>query len=168
MTDKLSREHRSRCMAAIKGKDTKPEMIVRRFLFSKGLRYRVNNRKLPGSPDIVLRKYRTVIFIDGCFWHGHKDCRHFHMPKSNTDFWRHKINMNMARDYRANVELRLLGWRVIRVWECDVKSKENGIRLLDRLYRQITNVSDREYGIQDNVVDIAAEDTATYGTPDTI
>ena len=92
-----------------KGKDTKPEMIVRRFLFSKGLRYRVNNRKLPGSPDIVLRKYRTVIFIDGCFWHGHKDCRHFHMPKSNTDFWRHKINMNMARDYRANVELRLLG-----------------------------------------------------------
>lgn len=76
--------------------------------------------------------------------------------------------MNMARDYRANVELRLLGWRVIRVWECDVKSKENGIRLLDRLYRQITNVSYREYGIQDNVVDIAAEDTATYGTPDTI
>lgn len=111
----MTPEQRSRCMAAIKGKDTKPEMIVRKYLFSRGLRYRVNNRKLPGSPDIVLRKYKTVVFIDGCFWHGHEGCKYYRLPKTNTDFWKHKIYMNMARDYAANVDLELASWRVIRV-----------------------------------------------------
>ena len=118
MADVMTPEQRSRCMAAVKGKDTKPEMIVRKYLFSRGLRYRVNNRKLPGSPDIVLRKYKTVIFVDGCFWHGHKDCKYFRLPKSNVDFWRHKIAMNIARDYANNVYLKLAGWDVIRIWEC--------------------------------------------------
>lgn len=82
----MTQEQRSRCMAAVKGKDMKPEMIVRKYLFSRGLRYRVNNRKLPGSPDIVLKKYKTVVFVDGCFWHGHEGCKYFRLPKSNADF----------------------------------------------------------------------------------
>lgn len=121
MTDVMTPEQRHRCMAAIRGRDTRPEMIVRRFLHARGLRYRLSDRRLPGTPDIVLKKYHTVIFIDGCFWHGHEGCSQFKLPKSNSDFWRHKINMNIARDYRANVELRLLGWRVIRVWECEIR-----------------------------------------------
>lgn len=108
MTDTMTPEQRSRCMAAVKGKNTKPEIKVRKFLFAKGLRYRINNRRLPGCPDIVLPKYRTVIFVDGCFWHGHEGCRSYRLPKTNTDFWRHKINLNIARDYRVNVDLRLL------------------------------------------------------------
>lgn len=87
MTDVMTPYERSRCMAAIKGRNTKPEMLVRKFLFAKGLRYRVNSRKLPGSPDIVFRKYKTVVFVDGCFWHGHQDCRLSRLPKSNIDFW---------------------------------------------------------------------------------
>lgn len=86
----MTPEQRSCCMAAIKGKDTKPEMIVRKYLFSRGLRYRVNNRKLSGSPDIVLRKYKTVVFIDGCFWLGHVGCKYYRLSKTNVDFWRHK------------------------------------------------------------------------------
>ena len=114
MTDTMTPEQRSRCMAAVKGKDTRPEILVRRFLWKRGLRYRVNNRRLPGSPDIVLKKYKTVIFVDGCFWHGHEGCRLYKLPQSNTDFWRQKIHLNIARDYRVNVELRLMGWKVIR------------------------------------------------------
>ena len=108
-------------MAAIKGKDTKPEMIVRKYLFSRGLRYRLHVKKLPGSPDIVLPKYKTVIFVDGCFWHGHEGCRHYRLPKTNTDFWRTKIERNISRDIRTEAELTLLGWSVIRVWECEVR-----------------------------------------------
>lgn len=138
MADRMTPEQRRRCMAAVKSRNTRPEMTVRRFLFAKGLRYRLCNPRLPGSPDIVLAKYKTVIFIDGCFWHGHEGCRYFRMPQSNTDFWRHKINMNIARDYRANVELRLRGWRVIRLWECEIKDRHTSPALLDSLYRTIT------------------------------
>lgn len=134
----MTPEQRSRCMAAIHGKDTRPEMTVRKYLFARGLRYRVNNRRLPGTPDIVLRKYRTVVFVDGCFWHGHQGCRYYRLPKSNTDFWRQKINLNIARDYSNNVELRLAGWRVIRIWECTLRSKEQRARTLETLYEQIT------------------------------
>lgn len=125
MTDVMTPSERSRCMAAIKGRNTRPEMMVRKFLFARGLRYRVNSRKLPGSPDIVFRKYKTVVFVDGCFWHGHQNCRLSRLPKSNVDFWRHKINLNIARDYRTDVELRLLGWRVIRVWECSLRDSNS-------------------------------------------
>ena len=95
--DKLTKEQRHRCMAAIKSKNTKPELIVRRFLFKRGFRYRLNHPRLPGHPDIVLRKYKTVVFVNGCFWHGH-DCRFASTPKSNTMFWTNKINRNKSRD----------------------------------------------------------------------
>ncbi len=122
-------------MAAIRSKDTGPEMIVRRFLLSKGLRYRVNCRKLPGSPDIVLRKYKTVVFIDGCFWHGHQGCKYYRLPKTNVDFWRQKIAMNIARDYSNNVDLQLAGWRVIRIWECGIRTKGRRAETLEKLFQ---------------------------------
>ena len=167
MADVMTPEQRSRNMAAIKGKDTKPEMIVRKYLFSRGLRYRVNNRKLPGTPDIVLKKYKTVIFIDGCFWHGHMDCKYFRLPKSNVDFWRHKIAMNIARDYANNVDLKLAGWKVIRIWECEIKTKVKREDALQQLYASITQLSNiGRY--QSNEIDnesIAAEPNMLYGEP---
>ena len=165
MADIKTNEERSRNMAAIKGKDTKPEMIVRKYLFSRGLRYRVNSRKLPGSPDIVLKKYRTVVFVDGCFWHGHEGCKYFRIPKSNVDFWRHKIAMNIARDYANNVDLELAGWKVIRVWECEIRTKANREKTLENLYNRITGSSDIGYD-QSNGKDnasIAAEPNMQYG-----
>lgn len=137
MVDLMTQEQRSRCMATIRSRDTKPEMVVRRFLFSKGLRYRVNDHKLPGSPDIVLKKYKTVIFIDGCFWHGHDGCKYYQLPKTNVDFWRHKITMNIARDYSNNVDLKLAGWHVIRIWECEIKTKAKRKNTLEALYFNI-------------------------------
>lgn len=165
MTDVMTPEQRSRCMAAIKGKDTKPEMIVRKYLFSRGLRYRVNNRNLPGSPDIVLKKYKTVIFIDGCFWHGHEGCKYFRLPKSNVDFWRHKIAMNYARDYAANIDLKLAGWRVIRIWECDIKTKTKQEDTLNNLYNQIIGIRSVNpyYANADEEYSTAAEPEASYG-----
>lgn len=161
----MTPEQRSRCMAAIKGKDTKPEITVRKFLFSKGLRYRVNNRKLPGTPDVVLKKYRTVVFIDGCFWHGHEGCKYYRLPRTNTDFWRHKIVMNIARDYANNVYLRLAGWRVIRIWECDVKTKAKRGETLERLYSTIVGKDSKSTVYEDSPTDnaIAAEPNASYG-----
>ena len=137
MTDIMTSEQRSRCMAAVKGKDTKPELIVRKYLFSRGLRYRVNNRKLPGSPDIVLKKYKTVVFIDGCFWHGHEDCKYFRLPKSNVKFWKEKIERNIERDARNEADLKALGWRVIRVWECEIKTVSSRKDYLESLYESI-------------------------------
>lgn len=133
----MTAEQRRRCMAAIKGKDTKPEMIVRKYLFSRGLRYRVNDKKLPGSPDIVLRKYGVAIFIDGCFWHGHKECKYYKLPSTNVDFWKAKIAKNIARDYVNKVDLELAGWRVIRIWECDIKTKDQREERLAKLYEEI-------------------------------
>lgn len=160
----MTPEERSRCMAAIKGKNTKPEMTVRRFLFSKGLRYRVNNPKLPGTPDIVLKKYRTVVFIDGCFWHGHEGCKYYHLPKSNTHFWRHKIAMNIARDYANNVDLKLLGWKVIRIWECDIRSKARQNETFEKLYYDITgNSGSTKTGQPATDMPLAAEPEAQYG-----
>ncbi|MCH5238482.1 MAG: DNA mismatch endonuclease Vsr, partial [Muribaculaceae bacterium] len=98
MADTMTPEQRHKCMAAIKGKDTKPEMIVRKYLHSLGYRYGLHNKKLPGSPDLVLRKYKTVIFIHGCFWHGHEGCKYYRLPKSNVEFWQDKITRNRQRD----------------------------------------------------------------------
>lgn len=139
MADVKSPEDRSRNMAAIKGKDTKPEMIVRKYLFSRGLRFRVQVRKLPGNPDIVLAKYKTVIFVNGCFWHGHEGCKYFRLPKSNVGFWKEKIERNVARDTRSKTELKALGWRVIRVWECEIKTFAQRDEYLKRLYDRIVN-----------------------------
>ncbi len=139
MADVMTTEQRSRCMAAVKGKDTKPEMIVRKYLFSRGLRFRIQVRKLPGNPDIVLPKYKTVIFVDGCFWHGHEDCRYFRLPKSNVEFWKAKIERNVARDVRNEAALKALGWRVLRVWECEIKTVAQREEYLKRLYNRIVN-----------------------------
>lgn len=139
MTDIKTRKERSRNMAAIKGKDTKPEMIVRKYLFSRGLRFRVQVRKLPGTPDIVLPKYKTVIFVNGCFWHGHEGCKYFRLPNSNVEFWEEKIERNVARDVRNEAELKALGWRVIRVWECEIKTVAQREVYLKHLYDRIVN-----------------------------
>lgn len=106
MADVMTPKQRSRCMAAIKGKDTKPEMIVRKYLFSRGLRFRVQVKKLPGKPDIVLPKYKTVIFVNGCFWHGHEDCKYFRLPKSNVEFWKEKIERNIELNTRNRTRVK--------------------------------------------------------------
>ena len=123
MTDIVNQSERSRIMAAIKSNDTKPEMLVRRYLHRRGFRYGLHNKKLPGSPDIVLRRYKTIIFIHGCFWHGHEDCKLYKLPSSNVEFWQSKIERNRARDERVQSELRDKGWRVITIWECELKTK---------------------------------------------
>lgn len=110
-------------MSRIKGKNTKPEMLVRRFLFANGFRYRLNVKTLPGKPDIVLPKYKTVIFINGCFWHGHKGCKYFVVPKTRTEWWLNKIKDTQKRDREAEIQLNTLGWKVITLWECQLKNK---------------------------------------------
>ena len=121
MSDILSTEQRHKNMAAIHSASTKPELKLRHALWHLGFRYRVNVRRLPGSPDIVLPKYRTVIFVHGCFWHGHKDCKYASTPKINTDFWKAKIIRNQERDQNVWRLLEAKGWSVIIVWECQLK-----------------------------------------------
>ena len=123
MADKLTPEQRHRCMSRIRGKDTKPEMTVRRYLHAHGYRFRIHVRRLPGTPDIVMRKYHVVIFVNGCFWHGHEDCGMYVVPKSNVEFWRNKIERNKERDVRVAEQLRKMGWHVIRIWECQLTAK---------------------------------------------
>lgn len=113
---------RSYNMSQIKGKNTKPEMLVRKFLFSKGFRFRLHVKNLPGKPDIVLPKYKTVIFVHGCFWHGHEGCKYFVVPKTRTDWWLNKINKNRDNDQKAFTLLKEEKWKVITIWECELKS----------------------------------------------
>ena len=108
-------------MSRIRSTDTKPEMLVRRFLHAQGLRYTLHSKKLPGRPDIVLPKYRTVIFVHGCFWHGHARCKYYVVPKTRTDWWLHKINTNKTNDAKAVKALKKDGWKIITVWECKLK-----------------------------------------------
>jgi DNA mismatch endonuclease (patch repair protein) len=121
MADVHSKEIRSKNMAAIKGKNTRPEMLVRKFLYAHGYRYRLHDKKLPGKPDIVLPKYKTVIFVHGCFWHGHKNCKYFVVPKTRTEWWLNKINGNIANDVKAAKALKKEGWKIINLWECGLK-----------------------------------------------
>ena len=121
MADVHSPETRSYNMSRIRGKNTKPEELVRKYLFAQGFRYRKNDARLPGRPDIVLPKYKTVIFVNGCFWHAHEGCRYFVWPKNNAEFWKKKIGGNIERDERNQALLTELGWRVIVVWECELK-----------------------------------------------
>lgn len=130
--DVHDKKTRSYNMSCIKGKNTKPEEIVRKALFGKGFRYRKNDRRLPGTPDIVLPKYRTVIFVNGCFWHGHTGCKYYVVPKTNTEFWLNKINSNIDRDVLKATRLKELGWRVITVWECELKK--------DKLEQTLENI----------------------------
>ena len=131
MADNHSKEVRSMNMSHIRSTNSKPEEIVRKYLFSQGFRYRKNVKKLPGCPDIVLPKYRTVIFVNGCFWHKH-DCSRFVWPSSNQDYWRPKILRNVERDQKNVEELKALGWNVITAWECELKRavREENLNLL--------------------------------------
>lgn len=130
MADNHTKEIRSMNMSHIRSTNSKPEEIVRKYLFSKGFRYRKNVKKLPGCPDIVLPKYQTVIFVNGCFWHKH-DCPRFVWPSSNQDYWRPKILRNVERDQLNRQELEALGWKVIVVWECELKKKVRDTRLAE-------------------------------------
>lgn len=123
MADKFSPEQRSRCMSKIHSASTKPEIKVRKALFGKGYRFRVNVKTLPGTPDIVLPKYSTVIFVNGCFWHGHDGCKHYTVPETNVEFWVEKVRKNKERDAVNVQRLESLSWGVITIWECELKSK---------------------------------------------
>lgn len=122
MVDTISREHRSWNMSRIRGKDTKPEILLRSLLHRSGYRFRLHDKKLPGRPDIVLPKYHAVVFVNGCYWHRHKGCPKAYSPKSRTDFWEDKFKATVERDKRKAAELKLLGWRVITVWECELEN----------------------------------------------
>ena len=193
MTDKLTPLQRHANMAAIHGKDTKPEMVVRRYLWGHGFRYRLNHPRLPGKPDIVMRKYRTCIFVNGCFWHGHHAQFIMHnsqfiiessecckIPKTNRYFWVAKIRRNQERDARVQHELAAMGWHSITIWECELKPKVrektleslaytlNKIFLLDfSTQAQGDNLQDRtikRYEIPEEEPMMAAEDVSTeYG-----
>jgi len=124
MADVHSKETRSYNMSRIKGKDTQPEMLVRRFLHAQGFRYRLHLKEMPGKPDIVLPKYKTVIFIHGCFWHGHNGCKYYSVPKTRTEWWLNKINGNIVNDKKAVKALKKEGWRVLTIWGCKLKTIE--------------------------------------------
>jgi DNA mismatch endonuclease (patch repair protein) len=136
MADVHKMATRSYNMSRIKGTNTKPEVLVRKYLYAKGLRYRLHNKKLPGKPDLTLSKYRTVIFVNGCFWHGHNECKKFVWPKTRADWWKEKIKETIRRDNNALKLLEELGWKSFVVWECELKSDKREITL-NNLYAEI-------------------------------
>ena len=138
MADTVSKEKRSEIMSHVTGKETKPEIIVRKYLFARGLRYRKNVKRLPGTPDIVFPKYKTAVFVNGCFWHGHKGCKYSHLPSYNFEYWEKKIADNIERDERKKRELEGLGYRVLIIWQCQLKSNTK-IETLEALYHNIVN-----------------------------
>lgn len=133
MADVHDKETRSFNMSRVRSKDTKPEMLIRKFLFANGFRYRLHDKKLPGKPDIVLSKYKTVIFINGCFWHGHENCKYFKLPKTRTEWWKAKIERNIVNDKEKHTLLQNAGYKVIVVWECDIKNKSVYDTLIDEI-----------------------------------
>ena len=137
MADKLNTQQRHHCMSRIRGKDTKPEILVRKGLHARGFRFRLQDRKLPGRPDIVLPKYGVAIMVNGCFWHGHKGCRYATKPKSNIEFWETKIARNKHRDEVTSAHLEALGWTVIVVWECELRGKETAEARIQTLAEEI-------------------------------
>ena len=164
--DRLSSHQRHANMAAIHGKDTKPEMVVRRWLWGHGFRYRLNHPRLPGKPDIVMRKYRTCIFVNGCFWHGHEGCRYYTIPKTNTDFWVGKVRRNRERDLKVQHELAAMGWHSITIWECELKPKvrektlESLAYTLNKIFLQDRTV--KQYEIPEEEPMMAAEEMERY------
>ena len=140
MADVHSKAVRSYNMSRIRGKDTKPEILVRKYLFSMGFRYILHDKRLPGKPDIVLPKYKVAIFVHGCFWHGHDNCKYFVVPKSRTEWWLNKIERNKSNDTNSELKIVQLGWRVINVWECELK----GVRLKETLESLVSKIDDRK------------------------
>lgn len=136
MTDVFTKSKRSEVMSRIKGRNTKPERAVRSLLHHMGYRFRLHKADLPGKPDIVLSRYKTVIFVHGCFWHRHKDCRFAYTPKSRTDFWLNKLESNVIRDIQVKSDLEKLGWRVITIWECELREMgQLSIKIVAELVR---------------------------------
>jgi DNA mismatch endonuclease, patch repair protein len=162
--DRLTPQQRHKNMAAVRSKDTKPEVLVRKFLWSRGFRYRLNNPRLPGHPDIVLRKYKTCIFVNGCFWHGHKGCKYFRLPKTNTEFWQKKIERNKERDKEEQVKLAQMGWHCITVWECELKADKRE-KTLESLAFTINHIFLQDHTVtykkieEEGTVEMAAEPT---------
>ena len=138
MSDVMTQQQRHICMSHIKAKNTKPEVIVRQYLHAEGFRFRIHVKNLPGCPDVVLAKYRTCVFVNGCFWHGHRSCRYATSPKTNSEFWSKKIQNNIKRDELSTQALEALGWKVAIVWECELK-KEIRDETLPHLAEQIRN-----------------------------
>ncbi len=158
----VTSETRSKIMSAIHSKNTKPEIMVRQYLWHHGFRYSLNQKRLPGHPDIVLRKYKTCVFVNGCFWHGH-DCPEYREPKSNVEFWTNKIARNKERDAKEHEELERLGWKVIVVWECELKKKrreETLERLVETL--RINIGGNATYEQNDSAPAMAAESEQEY------
>lgn len=141
MTDRISAEHRSWNMSRIRGKNTKPEVMLRSLLHRQGFRFRLHAADLPGKPDIVLPKYRTVIFVHGCFWHRHEGCPNSTTPKTRAEFWRDKFQRTVERDRQKQTQLERTGWRVLTAWECELKT--DPVALLEGLTHQIQQVSHR-------------------------
>ena len=164
--DSLTPEERSKNMAAIKGKNTKPELYVRSMLHRAGYRFSLHRKDLPGKPDIVLRKYKTVIFVHGCFWHRHKGCKGATTPKTRTEWWQQKFDRNVANDKKHTRELRKLGWHVLTVWECELKKPDKVLaKLQKKLPADHTDCADIfiQYPItEDAEMPIAAEKRAEY------
>ena len=164
--DILNKEQRHRNMVAIRNKNTKPEILVRKFLFSRGFRYRINYPRLPGKRDIVLRKYKTCIFINGCFWHGHDGCKYFVMPKTRTEFWQAKIERNKERDYEIQWQLASMGWHCITIWECQLKPKVREATFESLSYTLalilLQNHKVKRYELSEEPLPMAAEVTAQY------
>ena len=144
MADKLTSSQRSHCMSRIRGKNTKPEILVRKGLHARGFRFRLHNKKLPGCPDIVLPKYGVAIMVNGCFWHGHKGCRYATKPKTNIEFWKTKIARNRHRDEVTTAHLEALGWTVITIWECELRTSS----LLDDRLNTLAEEIRRAYETQ--------------------
>jgi DNA mismatch endonuclease (patch repair protein) len=142
MADRHTPNQRSYNMSRIRSKNTRPELIVRKYLFSKGFRYRIHDKKLPGNPDIVLKKYRTVVLVNGCFWHGHKNCELYTVPKTRTKWWIEKIAYNKRRDEKQAQTLKKFGWRIITVWGCDLSFARKE-KTLNRLAHKISKSNSR-------------------------
>ncbi len=136
--DTLSRQRRSEIMSKIRSKNTKPEIVLRKALFQRGIRYRINDKKLPGKPDIVIPKHNAVIFVHGCFWHDHVGCKRAHMPKSNVNYWESKIRTNKERDEKNKNLLLGLGWKVITIWECEINTVD---RLRDSIEKIVNELN---------------------------
>ena len=152
-------------MSHIRGTDTRPEMVVRRWLWRQGFRYRLHVRQLPGTPDVVMRKWKTVIFVNGCFWHGHEACGHYRLPKTRTEFWRAKIERNRQHDERNQKLLSYMGWHVLVVWECQL-GKQQREATLQALSRRLSQIVLETSGarVAEEAAAMAAEPVVEYGS----
>lgn len=165
--DIWDKQKRSEVMSKIRSKNTKPEMLLRKALHARGFRFRIHYKKLPGRPDIVLPKYRTAIFVQGCFWHGHEGCRSAHIPKTNPEFWSKKVSANKSRDTINLSKLNSLGWNVLEAWECEIRKKDKFEALIGQITTSLDNqlkktCKIRIYDSVDNEISLVAEETICY------